>query len=85
MLLNQINYNTHTINLNNEYDIKRELSNIKCDKKAFDILLPKMVFIHIKMEQIDTRAANVIKQEIHSLGGGAISKRLTHLPNGQLI
>lgn len=75
MLLNQINYNTHTINLNNEYDIKRELSNIKCDKKAFDILLPKMVFIHIKMEQIDTRAANVIKQEIHSLGGeAAISK-----------
>jgi len=71
VLLDQLNYNTHTINLDNEYEIKRELGNIKCDKKAYDLLLQKMVFMHIKMEQIDTRAANIIKQEIHSLGGEA--------------
>lgn len=71
VLLDQVNYNAHTIKLDNEYEIKRELGNIKCDKKAYDLLLQKMTFIHVKIEQIDTRAANIIKQEIHSLGGEA--------------
>ncbi len=71
MLLDQLSYNVHTINLDNEYEIKKELANIKCDKKAYDLLLQKMVFLHVKIEQIDTRAANIIKQEIHSLGGEA--------------
>ena len=30
-----------------------------------------MIFVHVKLEQVDTRAANIIKKEIQSLGGEA--------------
>jgi dihydropteroate synthase len=69
--VDQINYNAHVIKLDNEYEIKKELYNIKADKRAYDLLIQKMVFTHIKLEQVDTRAANIIKQEIHALGGEA--------------
>jgi len=73
--IEQANYNIHVIHLNNEFEIRRELSNIKADKKAYDILIQKMVYLHLKLEQIDTRAANILKQHIHAMGGeAAISK-----------
>lgn len=68
----QTNYNTHVIHLNNEFEIRRELNNIKADKKAYDILIQKMVFLHIKLEQVDTRAANMLKQYLRSIGGEAV-------------
>lgn len=71
MPVDQISYNAHIIKLENEYEIKKELSNIKTDKRAYDLLLQKMIFLHLKLEQVDTRAANIIKQEIHALGGEA--------------
>ncbi|OHD18796.1 MAG: hypothetical protein A2086_03220 [Spirochaetes bacterium GWD1_27_9] len=75
MPVEQLNYNAHIIKLDNEFEIKKELANVKTDKKAYDLILPKMIFLHLKLEQVDTRAANIIKQEIHSLGGeAAISK-----------
>ena len=75
MSLEQSNYNLHVIHLNNEYEIKKELTNIKADKKIYDLLIQKMTFLHIKLEQVDTRAANISKQHLHSMGGeAAISK-----------
>ncbi len=68
----QANYNTHVIHLNNEFEIRKELNNIKADKKAYDILIQKMVFLHIKLEQVDTRAANMLKQYLRSIGGEAV-------------
>lgn len=68
----QTNFNTHVLHLNNEYEIRRELNNIKADKKAYDILIQKMVFLHIKLEQVDTRAANMLKQYLRSIGGEAV-------------
>ncbi len=68
-------YNAHVLNLENIYDIKRELTNINADKRAFDMLIPNMNFIHVKLEQVDTRVANTIKQQINKIGGeAAISK-----------
>lgn len=68
-------YNAHIVNLNNVYDIKKELININVDKRAYEILLPNMNFIHVKLEQVDTRVANIIKQQINKIGGeAAISK-----------
>lgn len=68
-------YNVHLIRLENEDKIKKELDSIKVDRKAFDILVPKMTFLHLKLEKVDTRAANIIKQYLSSIGGeAAISK-----------
>lgn len=71
MIADHIHYNAHIVKLENELDIRNELINIHVDKRATDLLLQKMLFIHIKLEQIDTRAANLLKQELHSLGGEA--------------
>ena len=70
--IEQTSYNAHVIQLNNEHDIRKELSNIKADKKAYDILIQKMVFLHVKLEQVDTRAANMLKQHLRSIGGEAV-------------
>lgn len=71
----QLNFNAHIINLENEYDIKKELANVNVDKRAYELLIENMHFIHIKLEQVDTRAANLIKQQINKIGGeAAISK-----------
>ena len=75
MSFEETNYNAHVIHLNNEYEIKKELSNIKSDRKAFEMLSQKMTYLHIKLEQVDTRAANILKQNIRAIGGeAAISK-----------
>lgn len=68
----QSSYNTHVLHLNNEFEIRRELNNIKADKRAYDILIQKMSFLHIKLEQVDTRAANMLKQHLRAIGGEAV-------------
>lgn len=72
MALDQTNYNVHILQLNNEFDIRRELSNIKTDKKVHDLLIQKMVYLYVKLEQVDTRAANLLKKHMHSIGGEAV-------------
>ncbi|MCG8568596.1 MAG: dihydropteroate synthase [Spirochaetes bacterium] len=68
-------HNAHVLNLENEFDIRKELSNIDVDKRAHPLLVQNMHFMHIKLEQIDTRAANLIKKQINKIGGeAAISK-----------
>lgn len=65
------NFNARVLNLENQYDIKRELININADKRAFDGLVANMEFMHIRLEQVDTRAANIIKQVMIRIGGEA--------------
>ncbi|MBN2546122.1 MAG: dihydropteroate synthase [Spirochaetes bacterium] len=72
MSLDQSNFNVHVLQLNNEFDIRRELYNIKTDKKVHDILIQKMIYLHVKLEQVDTRAANLLKRQMHSIGGEAV-------------
>jgi len=64
-------YKAHILRLDNEFEIRRELANIGVDKKAFDILTQKMSYLHIKVEKVDTRAANLIKQYLSAIGGEA--------------
>lgn len=71
MTVYQNDYKAHILRLDNEFEIKRELANIKVDKKAFDILTQKMSYLHIKIEKVDTRAANLIKQYLSAIGGEA--------------
>ena len=72
MTFDQTNHNVHVLHLNNEFDIRRELYNIKTDKKVHDILIQKMIYLHVKLEQVDTRAANLLKRHMHSIGGEAV-------------
>ncbi|HPK61805.1 MAG TPA: dihydropteroate synthase, partial [Spirochaetota bacterium] len=71
MAVYQSAYKAHILRLDNEFEIRRELANIGVDKKAFDILTQKMSYLHIKVEKVDTRAANLIKQYLSAIGGEA--------------
>ena len=66
---NSMEYNTHLITLDNDYEIRKELANIKVDAKSIDLLVQKMSFLHLKLENVDTRAANTIKQYMGTIGG----------------
>ena len=65
------NFNARILKLENQYDIRRELININADKRALEVLASNMEFMHIRLEQVDTREANRIKQEVIKLGGEA--------------
>ncbi len=65
------NFNARILKLENQYDIRRELININADKRALDVLASNMDFLHVRLEQVDTREANRIKQEVIKLGGEA--------------
>lgn len=65
------NFNARILRLDNQYDIRRELININADKMALDVLASNMEFLHVRLEQVDTRVANVIKQLVIKLGGEA--------------
>lgn len=54
---------------------KRVLTEIGVDEKGISIMAPKAIYRVVKIEQIDSRAANIIKQEMLSRGGeAALSK-----------
>ena len=57
-------------------DLIRELRNIKVDQYGINIMAPKADCYLIKITRVDSVAANILKQEMLSLGGDvAISRR----------
>jgi dihydropteroate synthase len=61
--------------INNIEEAKMELKKIGVSKEGIKIMAPKLVFRVIKLDGIDIRAANILKQEMLSLGGeAALSK-----------
>jgi len=61
--------------INNQEEAKMELKKIRVSKEGIKLMAPKFVFRVIKLDGIDIRAANILKQEMLSLGGeAALSK-----------
>jgi dihydropteroate synthase len=67
--------NAHIIHLDNEQEIKRELTNLNTDDRAFNIITDRMLHRYVKLEGVDTRAANRIKKELSRIGGIAAISR----------
>jgi len=64
------------LSLNNQADIIRELRNIKVDEYGIKIMSPKADFFLIKVPRVPSICANILKQEMLSLGGDvAISRQ----------
>ena len=53
MPVDQINYNAHVIKLDNEYEIKKELYNIKTDKRAYNFIRELLWCIEAKSRMAD--------------------------------
>ncbi|MDI6916712.1 MAG: dihydropteroate synthase [Thermoplasmatales archaeon] len=56
-------------------DAKNEIVKIGCDPVGVKLMMPKAVHRTIKIEKIDPRAANIMKQEMLSAGGDAAISR----------
>ncbi|MDI3534372.1 MAG: dihydropteroate synthase [Thermosediminibacterales bacterium] len=56
-------------------EIKEEIRKIKPDASSISIMAPKGVFRLIKITDVSTKAANIIKQEMLSKGGEAAVSR----------
>ena len=64
------------LSFNNQIDIARELRDIKVDDYGIKIMSAKADFFLIKIAQVPSIAANILKQEMLSLGGDvAISRQ----------
>jgi dihydropteroate synthase len=69
MYRNGLTYNSHFINLNDSIDIKRELLSIGVNQNSIDELMDRFLYCSLRLENIDTRAANLMKFYLNALGG----------------
>jgi dihydropteroate synthase len=61
--------NPRVLELKGEADAARELKEIGADEAGVSIMLSKALFHAIKVHGVDTRAANILKQEMLARGG----------------
>ncbi len=62
-------YNVRFIEMKNEYDINDQLNSIGVDPENVGNLTDKFRFYSMKVENVDTRGANLVEQYINQLGG----------------
>jgi dihydropteroate synthase len=61
--------NPRVLELKGEADAARELKEIGADETGVSIMLSKSLFHAVKVHGVDTRAANILKQEMLARGG----------------
>lgn len=62
-------YNAHIIEMNNNKQAEIELAKLQCDKTGIHIMSNKAIFKTIKLENISTKDANLLKQTFLAKGG----------------
>ncbi|MDI6887151.1 MAG: dihydropteroate synthase, partial [Candidatus Thermoplasmatota archaeon] len=55
--------------IKNLEEAEEELLKIGCDKYGIGLMAPKAIHRIIKIEDLEVRTANVLKQEMLSIGG----------------
>jgi dihydropteroate synthase len=72
-----MNFNPRVITINDEQQARRELLKINCDPAGVNIMSNKATFITIKLENVSTKAANLLKQTFLAKGGDVAVARGT--------
>lgn len=73
--------NPRVLLIENIEDAGKALNEIGVDEKGIEIMVPKAIYRIVKINQIDSRAANIIKQEMLSRGGEAALSKDVYLLN----
>lgn len=68
-------FNARIVNIDDTDIAKNELEKIGTDKGALPWLLPKALHVTIKLENVSSFAANIVKQEMLSKGGDVAVNR----------
>ena len=67
--------NARIIYIDNMHEAREEIRRIGVDASSIPWISPKALFITMKLENISTYAANIIKQEMLGKGGDAAVNR----------
>ncbi len=70
------------LNINSLQDAKRELEKINVSSQGIEVMAPKAIGLSIKITDVKVGAANILKQEMLSIGGDAAVAR--GVVNGKL-
>jgi dihydropteroate synthase len=70
--------NAHPIDIASAGDLKRHLSEIDVTDEDIESIADRFLYCTIKLEGVDTRAANLIKSYIETLGGGLAMRKEAH-------
>ena len=75
MLLKSTETNAHPIDIASLGDLKRHLGELDLSAEDIEKLSDAFLYFTIKLEGIDTRAANIMKSGLETLGGGIAMNR----------
>jgi dihydropteroate synthase len=67
--------NAHPIDITSATDLKRILGEIDVPDGEIDRIADSFLYVAVKLEGVDTRAANLLKSSVESLGGGIAMSR----------
>lgn len=67
--------NARLVYIGNTKDAYTEIKKIGCDSAALNWLVPKALHMAVKLENVSSYAANIIKQEMLGKGGDAVVNR----------
>jgi dihydropteroate synthase len=70
MLLKPSETNAHPIDASSVNDVKRHLGELNVSSDEMDTIAESFLYCTIKLEGVDTRAANLMKSYLETLGGG---------------
>ena len=65
----------YILELGREQDVLRQFSEIGCDPQSYQIMLKKSKIIPLFLKEVKSPAANILKQQMLSLGGEAVVGR----------
>ena len=63
------------LSINNLQEAKKELKKIKVSSQGIEVMAPKALGLSVKLTQVHVGAANILKQEMLSIGGDAAVAR----------
>ncbi len=78
ILLRSSETNAHPIDISSAPDLKRHLGEIDLSDEEIEKIADQFLYSTVKLEGVDTRAANLIKKYIESLGGGIAMRKEAH-------
>lgn len=70
--MNLLKHNTHIVRVKDQNELRHEMRLIGADEDGIKLMLAKGEHLNIKIEAINLKAANIIKQEMLSKGGEAV-------------
>ncbi len=70
--------NAHPISIGSANDLKRHLSEIDVSDEDIEKISDMFLYCTVKLESVDTRAANLMKTSIESLGGALAMRKEAH-------